>query len=52
MDSMKRQKIYMLKDKPPKLESVQYATKEKQKCLGQKLKQCSAVDVSGSESKV
>ena len=42
----------MLKDKPPKLEGVQYATKEKQKCLGQKLKQCSTVDVSGNESKV
>ena len=59
MNSMKRQKDMILEDELPKLVGAQYATGEewrnsfrKNEKPGPKWKWCSAVDVSGSESKV
>ena len=62
MNGMKRQKDMTLEDEPPRLEGVQYATKEEQRVITNsfskneaaesKQKQCSAMDVSGGESKV
>jgi len=59
INSIKRQKYMTLKDKPPCLEVVQYATGEEWKAItnslkneaaGPKQKQHSVVDVSGGES--
>ena len=58
MNSMKRQKDVTLKDKCPRSVGAQYATGEEQRNSSMseesepKQKQCLAVDVSGSESKV
>ena len=59
MNSMKRQKDMTLKDEPPRLVGVQYATGKEQRNGSRrneeaepKQKQCSGVDVSGGESKV
>ena len=62
INSMKRQKDMVPKDKPTRLEAVQYATGEEQRAItnssrenevaGPKQKRCSVVDVSGGESKV
>ena len=62
MDSMKRQKGMTLEDKPPRLEGVQYATKEEQRVITNssrkneedepKQKQSPVVYVTDSGSKV
>ena len=62
MNGMKRQKDKTPEDKPLRLEGVQYATGEEQRVIatgankndvtGPKRDRCSAVDVSGGESKI
>ena len=62
MNSMKRQKDMTLEDELPRFEGVQYTTEEEQRVITNsfskneaaesKQKQCSAMDVSGGESKV
>ena len=59
MSSMKRQKDITPEDEPPRSAGVQYATGEEQRNSSRKheqagpnQKRCSAVDVSGDESKV
>ena len=59
---MKRQKIVILGGESPKMEGVQYVTKEEWRAItsssrktevsGPKRKECSVVDVSGDEKKV
>ena len=59
MKSMKRQKDMALKDEPPRLVGVHYATKEKQTNSSRgneetepRQKQCPVLDVTGNGSKV
>ena len=59
MNSMKRQKDTTMEDEPLRSESIQYATgqdwrnrSKKNEEAGPKGKQCSAVDMSGGESKI
>ena len=62
MNNMKGQKYMTLEGELPRLEGVQYATREEKRAItnssrkneatGPNQKQCSAVDVFGGESKI